>query len=158
MARQSIRLGFGRKVQIPLQTIAVGRGSVLELEITGAPEGLQNVQLHVGRIGRSDFVPVTATPMPDNRWAVYANGLNFPDEGRTKYHLTGRDERDGSVWLGSGTLLIMPSVLNVDGAAAPIVPEDTYLLNPETGLWHKLTCTIEDGDMVPEISKEGIAR
>ena len=63
-----------------------------------------------------------------------------------------------SVHLGEGTLRIVPSSLNVDAAAIPIVPDDMYLRNPMTGLWHKLTCTIEDGDMLPLISKEGITK
>lgn len=159
MTKPAIRLSATRQVHIPLQTLTVGRGSVLELEIHGAPEGLQNVQLHVGRMNSSDFSPVTATPMPDNRWSIYVSGLYFPDEGRIQYHLTGRDERDGSVWLGSGRIIILPSVLHKQDGEESIVPEDTYVRNPRTGLWHRLTVTMDtDGDMLPAITKKGITR
>ncbi len=39
------------------------------------------------------------------------------------------------------------------------IPEDTYIRNPKTGLWYKLTASIDElGNIVPEIETEGITR
>ena len=89
---------------------------------------------------------------------MYASGLYFPDEGRARYRVSARTPQGDSVHLGAGTLEIVPSSINVEESALPIVPEDTYLRNPATGLWHKFTCTFEDGMLTPNIAKEGITR
>lgn len=141
----------------PLATISVGRGSSFECEIVGVPDGVQEVQMHFGRPGTNACGHATANPLPDGRWGVYANGLHFQDVGVTKYHVTGRDERDNSRWFGSGTLNVRPSVLQVD-AVETIIPEDCYVRNPENGLWYKFTVTVEDGILTPVFSKEGITK
>lgn len=158
MERVKIWVHPGEAVKTPLRALEVGRSSVLELEIMGAPSGVQAVQFHAGRIGRNDFVPIPATPLPDNRWLVYANGLNFQDVGRTAYHVTAIDAHGNSAWLGRGRLEIVQSVLSVDESAIPPIPEDTYVRNPVTGMWHKLTCTVEDGAIVPLIEAEGVTK
>ena len=140
------------------RSISVGRGSAVWLEIVGVPNGVENVVFHAGRPGTDNYSAVQASPLPDGRWAVYASGLHFPDVGAGRYHVTGKDERGGSVWLGSGSLYVEPSVLNVDAEDIPLVPEDAYVRNPATGLWHKLTVTFEDGALVPELSTEGVSR
>lgn len=144
-------------VQRPLCTVSVGRASTLIAEVLNAPDGLQELQLHIGRIGRDDFISIPAMPRTDGRWAVYASGLNFQDEGVTKYHVTGIEARGGSVWLGSGRLEILPSVLNADSGSISPVPEDTYIRNPDTGLWHKLTVEVFDGVLTPVVG-EGVTR
>ena len=59
---------------------------------------------------------------------------------------------------GAGTLMVVPSVLNVKETLVPLVPEDTWVRNPKTGLWHKLEVTVEDGVLVPEFSNVGVSR
>ena len=140
------------------RAITVGRGSALWLEIVGVPGGVENVVFHAGRPGTENYSAVAASPLPDGRWSVYASGLHFPDVGVGKYHVTGRDWRGGSVWLGSGRLTVEQSVLNVDPDAIPLVPDDAYVRNPETGLWHKLEVTVENGVLVPEFSDQGVSR
>ena len=98
------------------------------------------------------------TPALGGDWRLYASGLYFPDEGRAKYRVSARTPQGDSVYLGAGALEIAPSSLNVDEADLPIVPEDTYLRNPATGLWHKLTCTFDDGMLTPIIAKEGVTK
>jgi hypothetical protein len=142
-----------------LSPLSVGRGSALDCLIDGLPEDVTNVQFHAGRPNRAGvFSVVTATRLPDGRWAVYANGLHFPDAGSAKYHVTGRDGKGNNVWLGCGPLAVLPSVLNIAEEEAPIVPEDTYIRNPVTGLWHKLLVSVEGGALVPEIENEGVTR
>ena len=143
---------------VPLPAAEVGRASAFRALLVGVPGDLENVEVHFATPTNASGTPVRCDAMPGGDWRVYASGIYFPDEGKAKYRVTARTPQGDSVHLGEGALRIVPSSLNVDAAAIPIVPEDTYLRNPETGLWHKLTCTIEDGDMLPLISKEGITK
>lgn len=155
----TIALNNGRGAGAPLPTLTVGRGSALELEVAGAPDGLQSLQLHVSDAETPHtYTPVAATPLPGNVWRAYAGGLNFRTPGRAFYQLTGRDARDGNVWLGKGWLNIEDCVLHRDDADVPIVPEDCYIRNPATGLWHKVTATMDDGEIVLQYEKEGIEK
>ena len=157
MSRMMLKVGRPGE-SASLRTITVGRGSALELELVGVPDGLVNVMFHAGRPGTENYSMATARELPDGRWAVYASGLHFPNVGVAKYHVTGKDGRDGSVWLGRGRLNIEQSVLNVDPDAIPLVPDDAYVRNPVTGLWHKLEVTVENGVLVPEFSDQGVSR
>lgn len=142
-----------------LPTITVGRASTLEFEVVGAPDGLQEMQVHVSDAETPHaYSAVSARPLPGNRWHVYVSGLYFRTVGRAAYHLTGKDGRDNAVWLGAGRLEVVNSVLHADADAAPIVPEDCYIRNPATGLWHKVVATAEDGEIVLQYEKEGIER
>ena len=158
MEKITVRVRAGQAVKTPLRTLEVGRATALDLVVIGVPEGIQRLMFHVGRIGRDDFYPVEATALPDNRWAVYASGLHFQDVGKTVYHISAVDLRDNAVWLGKGRLEIVQSVLPVAPGEIALIPEDTYLRNPETGLYHKLTCKFEDGMILPMIEEEGVSR
>jgi len=157
MSRMILKVGRPGEDSI-LRAITVGRGSALELELVGVPDGVVNVTFHAGRPGTENYSMASASPLPDGRWGVYASGLHFPNVGRAKYHVTGKDGRDGSVWLGRGRLNIEQSVLNVDPDAIPLVPDDAYVRNPVTGLWHKLNVTVENGVLTPEFSDQGVSR
>ena len=58
----------------------------------------------------------------------------------------------------TGRLFVEQSVLNVSEEDVPLVPEETWVRNPATGLWHKLEVTVEDGVLVPEFSNVGVSR
>lgn len=158
MEKITVKVRKSLAVKTPLRTLEVGRATALDFIVLGAPEGVQRLQFHAGRIGRDDFYPVEATALPDNRWAVYASGLHFQNVGRTEYHISAIDERDNAIWLGKGRLEIVQSVLPVAPGEIALIPEDTYLRNPETGLYHKLTCKFEDGMILPMIEEEGVSR
>lgn len=158
MEKMKVRIRARETVKTALTALQVGRASALEFDVIDAPEDLQSLQFHVGRIGRDDFHAVVATAKPDNRWGVYANGLHFQDVGRTTYHISATDSRGNAVWLGKGRLEIVQSVLPVDPDAIALIPEDTYVRNPATGLWHKLTCQFEDGMILPMIEEEGVSK
>ena len=142
----------------PLPAAEVGRASAFRALLVGVPADLENVEIHIGKPTNASGTAVKCTPIPGGDWRVYASGIYFPDMGSAKYRVSAKTPEGDSVHLGEGALYIVPSSLNVDAAAIPIVPEDTYLRNPKTGLWHKLTCTIEDGDMMPLISKNGVTK
>lgn len=145
-------------VRFPLRTIEVGRASALNLAIEGLPDDVQGVQFHVGRMGRSDFYPIPCTLVPGNRWSVYVSGLHLQDVGTTEYHISAKDERGNDIWIGKGSLEVVQSVLSVPEGEVPLIPEDTYVRNPATGLWHKLTCQFEDGMILPMIEEEGVTK
>ena len=158
MGKTVIRVKGGAGDRSVLATLSVGRASAQEFELVGVPDGVANVMVHVGRPGTDNYSAVLAHPLPDGRWGVYVSGLYFPEVGKGKYHVTGKDGRDGSVWLGRGRLNIEQSVLNVDPDAIPLVPDDAYVRNPVTGLWHKLEVAVENGVLVPEFSDQGVSR
>ena len=143
---------------LSLPAAEVGRASAFRALLVGVSADLENVEVHFATPTNASGTAVKCTPIPGGDWRVYASGLYFPDEGKAKYRVSAKTPEGDSVHLGEGALRIVPSSLNVDAAAIPIVPEDTYLRNPKTGLWHKLTCTIEDGDMLPLISKNGVTK
>jgi hypothetical protein len=138
-----------------LPELTQGRASALHLRVHGVPDDLDNVELHA-YVG-TELAVVIGRRLIGGVWTFYANGAFFPNEGISKYHLTAKDDEGGSVWLGSGRLRVVPSVLNVDDAEAPILPKDTYVRNPVTGLYHLLTVKAdEDGLLTPEIADEGV--
>lgn len=141
-----------------LPAATVGRASAFRALLVGVPADLENVEVHFGTPTNASGTPVKCMAAPGGDWRVYASGLYFPTEGKARYRVSARTPEGDSVHLGDGALYVVPSSLNTDGAAIPIVPEDTYLYNPATGLWHKLTCAIEDNCIVPIVSKEGITK
>lgn len=143
---------------VALPSAEVGRASAFRALLVGVPADLENVEVHFATPTDASGKAVKCTAVPGGDWRVYASGLYFPDEGKAKYRVSAKTPEGDSVHLGEGALRVVASSLNVDEAELPIVPEETYLRNPQTGLWHKLTCTIEDGDMVPLISKNGVTK
>ena len=138
--------------------IEVGQGSSFGCDILGVSPCIDDLQVHLGKINAKGFYPVRASLSGDGVWRLYTNGFVFPVVGDSKYHITGRDMEGNSRWLGSGRLRVFASTLHVIDEDLTIVPEDTYLRNPDTGLWHRLYVRMEDGLLVPEIDEEGVVR
>ena len=141
----------------PLRMLCVGRASSLDFLVAGVPPEVDKMMFHVARPGKLQFSTVPAARHRDGRWHVYASGLYFPDVGDAEYHLSGVDGHGNSVWLGRGMVRILQSVLNPEGVP-PIVPEDTYVRDPETGLWHKFNVVKEGAHLVPILDEEGVTR
>lgn len=152
----TIPINEGSSVALP--AAEVGRASAFRALIVGVSGDLENVEVHIGTPTNASGTAVKCDAMPGGDWRVYASGIYFPDVGRAKYRVTARTPQGDSMQLGEGVLRIVQSSLNVDEAAVPIVPEETYIRNPETGLWHKLTCTLEDGVITPSVSATGVTR
>lgn len=142
----------------PLKMLNVGRATSLDFSVGGVPAEVANLQFHVGRPGNDTYSVAVASRRRNGLWDVYASGLYFPEVGTVNYHLTGLDGKGNAVWLGSGVVNVLQSAINMSEADVPAVPEDTYIRNPATGLWHKLTIVFEDGGFLPIISNEGITR
>lgn len=142
---------------LPLQSIVVGRASSLDLVVSNVPENVDNVQLHFTRPGNAEATAAGANPAPGGIWKAYVNGAYFPREGTAQFYVTGRDARGGSVFLGSGWVRVVPSVLNVSDAPVPTLPEDVYLRGTN-GLYYPITVDFDsDGVPMPVIG-EGITK
>lgn len=152
----TIPIKEGAKTALP--AAEVGRASAFRALLVGVSADLENVEVHFATPTNATGSAVKCDPLPGGDWRVYASGLYFPDVGRAKYRVSAKTPQGDSVFLGEGTLDVVQSSLNVDDGALPIVPEDTYLRNPATGLWHKLTCTFEDGMLTPSIAREGVTK
>lgn len=151
-----IPINEGSPVSLPLAE--VGRASAFRALIVGVDADLENVEVHFGTPTNASGTAVKCDALPGGDWRVYASGIYFPEVGRTTYRVTARTPQGDSTQLGAGTLMVSPSVLNVEETLVPLVPEDAYIRNPATGLWHKLTCTFEDGAITPSVSETGVTR
>lgn len=148
---------IGSNTRNLLPEIVNGRASAYYALIRGVPEEVDHVEVHFGKPENASTNAVVCRRVPGGDWKVYANGFFFPDVGKTVYHITARSDKGDSVYLGGGTLRVTQSVLNVTEGEEPIIPADTMVRNPRTGLWHKLTAEVnDDGQVVVGVEKEGI--
>lgn len=154
-----LKICIGDGAGLALPAVEVGRGSAFEALLVGVPARYENVQVAFGLAGDTVANPCPCSAKPGGEWGVYASAAFFPNEGRAHYHVTARTGRGDSVYLGRGTLRIVPSVLNVEGADVPIVPEDFCVRNPVTGLWHRVFAEAnEDGDITMTVQQEGFRK
>lgn len=142
----------------PMAEIAVGRASAFECLIVGVPANTEGVQIHFGTRDDLSVNAVDCRAIPGGEWKCYANGFFFPDVGKAHYHVTAKTAAGDSAYLGGGTLRIIHSVMTANTANA-IIPEDTYIRNPKTGLWHKVVAELdEQGNIVLATEQEGITK
>ena len=101
-----------------------------------------------------------ATLQQDGLWRCYLTPLCFSDIANDlQYDLIGVDAQGNPRHLGAGLLRVQKSHLTADGTLPDVVPADTYLYNPTTGLWHKLTADVDDqGVITVAVEQEGIER
>lgn len=144
---------------IALPPAEVGWASAFRARIVGVAAELENVQIHIGRPDNANGSAVACTALPGGEWRAYASPIYFPMPGKAKYRVTARTPEGDSVLLGTGSLTVAAAPVNTPGSETEIIPDDTYVRNPKTGLWHKLTITEEeDGDLTPHLEPKGIAR
>lgn len=154
------------RLDLPLRPLRVGRLSSAVLALRGVPRDVAAVSVRVGRTAD----PGTGEARPDlsaaadrrdgGRWGCYLSPFHFPDAADgLEYHVVGADENGNARWLGTGTLDVLDRPGGGDAAAPEIVPADTYLRNPSTGLYHRLTAVLnEDGELTVQLDEEGIER
>ena len=108
---------------------------------------------------RTPYVAV-ATLQEDGFWRCYLTPLCFSDVASDlKYDLIGVDSQGNSRHLGVGTLRVLTSHLTEDGRLPDIIPQDTYIYNPVTGLYHKLVAEVdESGVITTAVEQEGVER
>lgn len=116
---------------------------------TSAPDGT----------ARDPYV-AAATLQQDGLWRCYLTPLCFSDVASDlQYDLIGVDAQGNPRHLGTGLLRVQESHLTADGTLPDVIPADTYLYNPSTGLYHKLTAEVDDqGCITVAVEQEGIER
>ncbi len=109
--------------------------------------------------GRDPYV-AAATLQADGIWRCYLTPLVFSDvSAALKYDLIGIDSEGNSRYLGSGSLRVLASDLTADGALPDVIPHDTYIYNPVTGLYHKLVAEVDAaGIITTAVEQQGVSR
>ena len=169
MKAQHIRIRPDR-LNAPLATCNVGKLSSAVFIIEGdIPDDVDTIAV---QIGRTDD-PTTHTPRQNftaaanevagstpRAFRCYLSPFHFPDVSNAlQYHVIGTDENGNARWLGSGPLEVLDNPANGSPVVPEIIPADTYIRNPLTGLYHKLLVELNDlGQLVVAADQEGIER
>ena len=154
----------------PLATCFVGKLSSAVFMIGGdIPDDVDTIAV---QIGRTDD-PTTHTPRQNftaaasevdgstpRAFRCYLSPFHFPDvSAALQYHVIGTDTNGNARWLGSGPLEVRDNPANGSPVVPEIIPADTYIRNPATGLYHKLTAEVNDlGEISVGVDSEGIER
>jgi hypothetical protein len=155
----------------PLETCFVGRLSSAVFRIGGdIPDDIEGITVQIGRTAdpdtqepRENFTAAAteeANTHAARSFRCYLAPFYFPDVSMgLKYHIVGLDASGNTRWLGTGTLEVEDNPANGTPIAPDIIPADTYIRNPATGLYHKLTAEVNElGEIVVTVEKEGIER
>lgn len=162
MTELHTRLNVSR-LNFPLATLWVGQLSSAVLAIECIPDDIETVVVKIGRTpdGQTprEDISVVAT-LTGGGCRAYFAPFCFPDVSNAlKYHIVGVDAVGNNRWLGTGALVVMSCPADGSGETPPIVPRDTYIRNPVTGLYHLLTATADDeGNITLDLAAEGIER
>lgn len=160
-----IHLDVGR-LNFPLRTIWQGVLSSAVVVIHGMPKDIvgAGVVFGVAPTGSTPHDPPTyravASRQADGTWRAYVSPFTFPVVGlELEYSVVGEDAHPNPRWLGTGQLNVVDCPANGSADAPDILPRDTYIRNPVTGLYHLLTATVdEDGNLTLDLSDEGETR
>ena len=98
---------------------------------------------------------------PDERvFRAYVSPFCFPEaSNELEYHVMASDANGNPRWLGTGNLEVLDCPADGSPVAPDIIPADTYIRNPATGLYHKLTAAVNDlGEIALELDENGIMR
>lgn len=156
------------RLNAPLVPCCVGKLSSAVFTISGdIPDDITGIAVHIDRRnddGTITAYPAQATKKTDGTWHCYFSPFYFPAaDDDLKYHIIGADTTNpsGAVprWLGTGVLRVLDNPANGSTQAPEIIPADTYVRNPVTGLYHKLVAEVnEDGELSVAIDEEGISK
>lgn len=152
----------------PLETCFVGKLSSAVFRIVGdIPDDIDGMTVQIGRTydptthqPRQNFTVAANRNADGKTFRCYLSPFCFPDvSDALEYHVLGTDTNGNARWLGSGPLIVRDNPANGSPVTPEIIPADTYIRNPVTGLYHKLVAEVnEDGEISVSIEQEGIAR
>lgn len=171
MKAQHIRVRPDR-LDAPLATAVVGKLSSAVFEIEGdIPDDAATIAVQIGRTPdpqtqepRPNFTATASETTPDGSAArtfrCYLAPFYFPDEASAlEYHIVAADTEGNPRWLGTGPLAVRDNPAGGSPVVPPIIPADTYIRNPATGLYHKLTAAVNEyGELSIDLESEGIQR
>lgn len=169
MKAHNIRLRPDR-LNDPLATCFVGKLSSAVFVIWGdIPDDVDTITVQIGRTEDPD----THQPRPNFTAAAtevegqtprcfraYLSPFLFPDTSDAlEYHVVATDTNGNPRWLGTGPLVVRDNPADGSPVAPEIIPADTYIRNPATGLYHKLTAAVNEyGELSIDLESEGIHR
>ena len=155
------------RLNFPLECANVGKLSSAVFIIGGdIPDDIASMAVQIGRTEdptthqpRENFTAST-TRQDDGTFRCYLAPFYFPDiSAALSYHVIGTDGSSNARWLGTGPLVVRDNPANGSPVVPPIIPADTYIRNPATGLYHKLTAELnEDGEIIVAADTEGVER
>lgn len=171
MKAQHIRIRPDR-LNAPLATCNVGKLSSAVFIIEGdIPEDVDTIAVQIGRTEdptthtpRSNFTAAASETTPDGSAArtfrCYLAPFYFPDEADAlEYHIVATDTNGNPRWLGTGPLIVRDNPADGSPVTPEIIPADTYIRNPVTGLYHKLIAAVNEyGELTTTLDPEGIER
>ena len=169
MKAQHIRIRPDR-LNAPLATCNVGKLSSAVFVIEGdIPEDVDTIAVQIGRTPdpqtqepRQNYT-AAATEVEGQTprcFRAYLSPFLFPDTSDAlEYHVIATDDHGNARWLGTGPLIVRDNPANGSPVPPEIIPADTYIRNPATGLYHKLTAAVNElGEIVIDCDPEGIQR
>ncbi|MBP5510638.1 MAG: hypothetical protein J6Z49_06950 [Kiritimatiellae bacterium] len=158
------------RLNAPLATCNIGKLSSAVFNIKGdIPDDVDTITVQIGRTEDPD----THKPRPNftaaasevegqtpRSFRAYLSPFLFPDVADVlEYHILGSDKNGNARWLGTGTLIVRENPANGSPVPPEIIPADTYIRNPVTGLYHKLIAVVdEDGNLTINLADEGVNR
>ena len=152
----------------PLATCFVGKLSSAVFMIVGdIPDDVDTITVQIGRTDdptthqpRQNFTVAANRNADGKTFRCYLSPFCFPDvSDALEYHVIGTDTNGNARWLGSGPLIVRDNPANGSPVPPEIIPADTYIRNPATGLYHKLTAEVNDlGEISVGVDSEGIER
>ena len=166
MKANTIRLRPDR-LDDPLATCVVGKLSSAVFRIIGdIPEDVDSMAVLIERLPDPSThavrANITVAASADERggFRAYFAPWCFPDATEElDYHVVMTDKAGNARWLGTGDLRIKDNPANGTAEAPEIIPQDTYIRNPATGLYHLLTAVANsDGEITFNLAPEGIQR
>ena len=150
------------RLNYPLAPINAGVLSSHYVELVDVPDTVQTLGVLFEYGANAEKYRAECSPAGDGVWTCYAVPFIFPAAdvtGELHYHVVATDDRDNEQWLGTGTLFVHANPANGSSQAPDVIPRDTYIRNPATGLYHKLTAAVdEDGNLTVALEDEGIER
>ena len=155
------------RLNAPLVTCNVGKLSSAVFVIVGdIPDDIDGMTVQIGRTAdptthqpRENFTAAT-TRQDDGTFRCYLSPFLFPDvSDALEYHVLGGDTNGNTRWLGTGALIVRDNPADGSPVVPEIIPADTYIRNPATGLYHKLTAAVNEyGELSIDLESEGIQR
>ena len=152
----------------PLATCFVGKLSSAVFIVYGdIPDDVDTITVQIGRTDdptthqpRQNFTVAANRNADGKTFRCYLSPFCFPDvSDALEYHVLGTDTNGNARWLGSGPLIVRDNPANGSPVPPEIIPADTYIRNPATGLYHKLTAAVNEyGELSIDLESEGIQR
>ena len=156
------------RLNAPLATCFVGKLSSAVFMIGGdIPDDVDTITVQIGRTDdptthqpRQNFTVAANRNADGKTFRCYLSPFCFPDvSDALEYHVLGTDTNGNARWLGSGPLIVRDNPANGRPVPPEIIPADTYIRNPVTGLYHKLIAEVNDlGEITVAADPEGIER